>query len=331
MDEALREHLESRLGDFDWVEVEQGVNDVYILSLDDRDLVLKVQSDLAVDRSTEAEPEIYRIIADEADVPSPEIVYTDFSREQAGDAFYVMEMMHGEKAEEAWPEMSMRDRKEVVCQYGEILGKIHDLRSFTQHGPLRLKQGKLQVRDGKNSWTKALASWFKDWKDNLEDWRNPPEVEVPEETELKGLVPEDPEPVLIHEDNRLDNLVLQGSEISGFLDWSSPISGPRKYDLARAGYLLIDGDTTYAGKEILTDKQKDKLREELVKGYRNTNSIDSSWMDSEERQIYRYAAILNIAADFEEWSNQMEEKDRQKVRKELIDRLKQEETNLKEI
>jgi aminoglycoside phosphotransferase (APT) family kinase protein len=328
MNKKVRKELESAFGDIiECNKVEQGVNEVYIVRFSDEERVLKLQSDTGIDRNSEAEPEIYDIVNDETNIPSPQVFLKNFSPE-ASEPYYVMQKITGEKAEAVWPEMSMEERGDVVREYGKILGILHNLRSFSKYGALALEDGEIGVQEGKESWRKVLAERFEIWRESLVKWEKPPDVIVPSEDELTGIVPKHPESVLVHEDNRLDNLILDGSRIKGFLDWSDPKSGPARYDIARAEYLIIDGDTTYAGQEILTDEEKEQLRTELIEGYRQENSLEPGWMNSKERKIYRYAALINISADFKQWSKDLGNEKRKKIRKELVDRLKTEEPRL---
>lgn len=318
----LRQEIESELDQiFEWREVEAGVNDVYVLSAEGRKLVLKVQTDSGneIEESVRAEPEIYRIISEETDIPSPGIIYESFTQE--GKMFYVMEKMPGINPVEKWDEIPQSNREKLMFDYGRFLGHIHKLRTFEKSGRIEAQREDISVSEG-CKWPEKFRQKMEDWRSKINNSNELPEV--PEFTEeLFHEIPE-AQPVLIHEDNRLDNLLVQGSAITAFLDWSGAISGSRKYDLARAEYYLIDGDATFAGKEILTEEQKNLLRDALLAGYRKSNELGSGWIQSDERRIYRYAAILDIASGFNEWGKHFDKKLYQETRRELTGKIKAE-------
>lgn len=318
--ETLEEQVESKIGgDYDWKQVEEGLNTIYSLESGDEEYILKVHTN---DRNDigwfRAEPEIYELVASKTDIPSPEIVYKDFSEENHANSFYIMEKLPGENPEKLKQDLSAEELGNLMYQYGEILGKIHNVPTpFERYGPVSAKDGELQTTEDAEKWTWSLQGTIDSWADRVEEgWEEPVEIETPEE-EIRELMPEDPGAVLVHSDNRLDNLLVKGDEITGFIDWSHPRSGHDEYDLARAEYLLIDW-----GLDSKDEGTKESLRENLYEGYRQSNSIDEGY--EQRKEVYRFATTAWIAAGFTNWGSQLDEETHAEMREDIKERLEEE-------
>lgn len=262
--DKLRERVESEIGDeYEWEPIEEGLNTIYRLESEDDRYILKVHTNEKNEVGWfRAEPEIYELVSDNTDVPSPEIIYKDFSEEDYENSFYVMENLPGENPEKIKHDLTDEELDNLMYQYGEILGKIHDVStSFHKYGLISAEDGELQTTEDAEKWTWSLQGTIDAWADRVEEkWDEPVEIETPEE-EIRQRIPEEPEPVLIHSDNRLYNLLVEEGEITGFIDWSHPRTGHSEYDLARAEYLLIDWDLHFKD-----DETKESLRESLYEG-----------------------------------------------------------------
>jgi len=315
--EGLRQQVEDRLeGDYIWESIEEGLNTIYKLESEDEEYILKVHTNEENEIGWfRAEPEIYELVANNTDVPSPKIIYKDFSEEDYENSFYVMEKLSGENPDKVKYNLSDEELGNLMYQYGEILGKIHNIpTSFENYGLLSAEDGELQTIDNAEKWKWSLRGTIDAWADIVEDkWDKPVEIETPEE-EIRERIPEKPEPVLNHSDNRLDNLLVEDNEITGFIDWSHPRIGHNEYDLARAEYLLIDWDLHFKDEET-----KESLRANLFEGYRRNNSIDEGF--DERREVYRFATTAWLAAGFANWGSQFDEEKHAEIREDIIKRM----------
>jgi len=312
----LREEVESVLDKtFEVEELEKGLNTIYLLSSEDEKFILKVHTNPKNKAQWfRAEPEIYERISQELNIPSPNILYKDLSCESYQNMFYVMEAMEGENPEKIKKELSQENLEQILYWYGEILGKIHEISLSDGYGILGREDCGI-VADSEQ-WNWCLEGAMSAWKSDAEDgWEEPPEIEYDEE-KVKEILPDKPEPALVHSDNRLDNILIQGNQITAFLDWSHSWSAHRYYDLARAEYLLIDHDLSYK-----TPKSKQKLREKLFDGYRQNQEIREDWMKSDIRKTYRYANTLWLAAGFGNWGAKLSEKEREETREDILKRM----------
>lgn len=318
--EKLKGQVEGEMGDsYDWTPVDEGLNTIYKLESKDEQYILKVHTNEENEIGWfRAEPVIYELVANNTYVPSPEIIYKDFSEEDYENSFYLMEKLTGENPDKIKHDLSNEQLGNLMYKYGEILGKIHNIpTSFENYGLLSAEDGELQTTDDAEKWTWSLQGTIDAWADIVEDkWEEPVEIETPE-AEIRERIPEEPEPVLNHSDNRLDNLLVEGDEVTGFIDWSHPRIGHNEYDLARAEYLLIDWDLHFKD-----DETKESLRENLYEGYRQNNSIDEGF--DERREVYRFATTAWLAAGFANWGSQFDEETHAEMREGIIERLEEE-------
>jgi|APHM01.1.fsa_nt_gi Predicted aminoglycoside phosphotransferase len=316
----LKKQVGSNLdGNYDWTAVEEGLNTIYKLESEDQEYILKVHTN---DQNREgwfrAEPEIYELVSENTDVPSPEIIHKDLSGQDYENPFYLMEKLQGENPDKLKQDLSDEELGNLMYQYGEILGEIHNIpTSLERYGMVSAENGELQNTEDAEKWTSSLQETIDAWADIVEDkWDEPVEIETPE-AEIRERIPEEPESVFNHSDNRLDNLLVEGDEITGFIDWSHPRTGHSEYDLARAEYLLIDRDLDFKDKET-----KESLRDKLYQGYRQNNSIDGNY--DERRDVYRFATTAWLAAGFSNWGSQFDEETHAEVREGIVERLEEE-------
>jgi len=324
VDETLRNEVEDNLeGSYEWEEVEDGLNTIYLLKSEEESYIIKTHTNENNEAGWfRAESRIYEIIQEETEnIPSPEIIYRDFSGKEYENSFYIMEALSGRNPNDVKEDCSDEQLKQILNQYGRMLGEIHRIEpeGVDDYGMLSAEDGELHTSDGAERWSWSLKGKMDAWKDMVEEeWEEPPEIDVPSQEEVDERVPEEPEPVLNHSDNRLDNLLVEDGEITGFIDWSHPGAGHSEYDLARAEYLLIDWDLTSKDEQL-----KEELREELYDGYRDTNSVSEDFFE-ERRQLYRQATTHWLAAGFSNWGSQLDEEEHEKVRESILSRLEKE-------
>jgi aminoglycoside phosphotransferase (APT) family kinase protein len=316
----FRELVETELGkEYSWNRLEKGLNEVYVIESGEESLVVKEhtndENDLEWFRS---EPRIYQLLSNNDSAPSPEIVHVDFSMEKHPNCFYVMEKIEGENPEKFIGKWTVKSWKNLLYSYGEILSQIHEAREFETYGLLAGENGDIVPVDDAEKWSWSINGMKESLMDIIGDkWGDPPEIDAPSMEWIHEKVPGEPGAVLVHSDNRLDNLIVRDGRINGFLDWSHPRSGHGLYDLVRAEYLLIEWDLKKEGQE------RDELRQELYRGYGRQDLLEDSSFEK-LRQFYRFCTVLWIAAGFPNWSSDWEKEARQEMRSEIIERLEQE-------
>lgn len=322
MDEIpVNEEVEREIGEVqNYQELDDGLNTVYLLETSQGEYILKERTNENNELEWfKAEPKIYRML-EQDDIPSPEVNYADLLRESHDNAFYIMEKLEGENPTPQREEYSNEELENIFHQYGRILGQIHENHNdFQGYGLLKSQDGELKVDDPAEKWYWAIEGSMDAWQEIIEEeWMNPPELELPDQEYLGEILPDEPEPVLTHLDNRLDNLLIQDGEITGFIDWSHPEVGHNEYDLVRAEYLLLDWDLDFK-----TDEEKEQLRNKLYEGYEEVAELDREGFE-ERRKVYRYATTLWLMAGFPNWGADWSEKDKKEMEEDLKKRMETE-------
>lgn len=316
----LEQLIQRELGEeFEWKKLEKGLNTIYLLSSEKNQYILKIHTN--PENKLEwfrAEPRIYERIAKETNIPSPEIVYKDLSEEEHHNAFYVMEKLGGENPQKIKEELGKDEIENLVAQYGRILGKIHEIQISEEYGVTGFENGSFGAEDSAEQWNWALEGAMSAWQDRMEEeWEDPPELEFNPE-KIKQIIPDKPEPVLIHSDNRLDNLLFREGGITGFLDWSHPWSAPREYDLIKTEVFLIERDL---GDQELSEE---RLKDLFYEAYRDETGRDEIEVSEDVRRVYRYSIALELAAGFANWGQYLDEKEYRETRQKIVERIEQE-------
>lgn len=328
VDQKLKETVEDVIGkSCKWIELEKGLNTIYKLSTEKNDFMLKIRTNPKNKLEWfKAEPRIYDIINEETNIPSPNIVHTELSQEKHGEPFYIMECLPGETPENLVEHLTEQDLMSILRQYGRILSKIHNVQVSDEFGIQGFSEGSFSSSEPNQTWSRSLEGAMSSWKHIIQDeWDNHPDLDYDPES-IKEAVPDHPEPVLVHDDNRLDNILVRGDEISGFIDWSTSWTGHRYYDLVRAKYLLIEWDLE--GNNL--DADEERLENALVKGYMQNQALklkNKKTLDS----IYRFASTLWLAAGFVNWGQNLDPDVRQHIRQNIADRVNDERNKMQRL
>lgn len=332
-EEKLKESVENNLGlNLDWSRIDEGVNTVYeAKSIDSKEnFVVKVHTNLKTGKDSysslevqksrfKAEAEIYNLLENIEGVPSPKIAYKDFSEIEVSSLFYVMEKIKGEKGEKTIKKLNNDKIESILFEYGKILGKIHRETVFDDYGLILYNENKLNTKNKENNWKVSFKSMIRSIDDIIEKkWNEKPSLDISNVLEKAEIVPENRESVLIHSDNRWENLIIKDDSIEGFLDWSFTRKGEPYYDLVRAEYLLIDYN--FESRRI----ERSDFRKSLKEGYQEEYSLPDIEDIDELRSLYRYTTILWILGGIPNWGSDMEENNREKRKKKLLDELENE-------
>lgn len=327
---GLETEAEKAVGEIaSWRELEEGLNTIYIIETAEEDYILKLHTNKEEGFSEgyrrdqkarfRAEARIYSRVSSETDIPSPEIVYTDFSEEKVPHQFYIMEKMEGFNLDTAKNSMDEDELADIIEEYGRLLGELHSRIEFEGYGLLIEENDSFGYLEQGEGWPETFDNIIGNLIEMIyERWKKPPEIDRSRLKEALDRLPEEPKPALIHSDNRLENVLVKDGKISAFLDWSFTRSGHALYDLARAEYLLIDYDLRLDG---WADEQLENFRDHLFEGYSENFSMENY---RENREFYRYATVLWIAAGFPNWSSGWEEEARESFRQNILDWLEKE-------
>lgn len=313
------DQVKNHIGEVEKVEeVEEGLNSIYQIKASE-EYILKVHSNPRNDLEWfRAEPLIYSRLED-VDFPSPEIVYKELDEEMHENAFFLMEEMPGVNPAGFKEEIDFKALKRIVNHFGRFLAKIHREVKMSDYGMLGGFDGEIQGIKNPEKWTLAVIGSMEELENLIDEgWEEELELDFPSEEEIREVLPSRPEPVLLHLDNRFDNLLVEDDEITAFLDWSHPEAGHYEYDLVRAEYLLIDMDL-----DFLSEGKRKKLRNSLYTGYRQIRPLEEKGFE-ERRKIYRKITLMWVLGGFPNWKSKLGQKERKQKKKYLMDKAERE-------
>lgn len=154
-------------------------------------------------------------------VPAPRTLAVDATGEHAGDPSLLMTLLPGRL---------VLDRADdtVLETLAEVLGRIHAFRPNEQSRPREYQ-----------SWAVEAKRVVPDWASRPELWRAAFE-----------LLADDPpayEPVFLHRDFHLGNVLWEGTTVTGVVDWVETSWGPARLDVAHCRtYLAMLHGPAYA-------------------------------------------------------------------------------------
>lgn len=193
-----------------------------------------------------------------------------------GAPFYVMERREGVVIDDSFPESI--EPTEELCRgisktVAETLVQLHAV------DPWEAGLGDLGKPEG------FLERQTKGWISRYEKAKTDEISEVEPLTRwLASNVPESPEPTIIHNDYKLNNLILNPedpTEVRAVLDWEMATIGDPLFDLAVSLSYWIEAGDSKELKEVLptvTDTPGFMTRRELMDHYANVSGRDLSDM-----------------------------------------------------
>lgn len=158
--------------------------------------------------------------------------------ELEGWSYLVMTRLAGFPAREVWPEIKMRQRLEIVSRLALALKNLHShVAPLTQPALNRDWHGFIERQAETCVERQRAAGANPEWLERLPAYI----------TERLGLLPSEFEPVLLHGDVHLGNLMLSQEEgqwrITGLFDFGDSLCGFHEYEFVAPGVLFLQGNS----------------------------------------------------------------------------------------
>lgn len=219
----------------------------------------------------------YRALAETA-VPVPTAV-TETVREHGGRPYTLVERLPGETAERA----VTPDRAENA---GRALATLHAARAFETPGWIRHDDPDLSVAafPAGGHASRLRERCVSHAEDLRERGLGDAARAVERVTDRLADLPEPAVPVLCHDDFSPDNLLFEGEEVSGVLDFDLAKADHRHRDLVKAA-------TAFWMHDPAADWD---VRAAVYRGYREAAGLDDSFAAAEP--LYRVATLAEIVA-----------------------------------
>jgi len=215
-----------------------------------------------------------RVIRLRTSVPVPPLVATGTHE---GTAYLISEHRRGDDPHARFTGLATATRRRVTSEFGRSLGALHDAFAFDGCGRLEPHSGAPPLEDIPavdrpvgDDWLVApgdgCGRWVVDYGLSAID-RLPAEFDGVRDRLvdcLDGVAPETArEARLFPWDLRPGNALVDGGEVTAFLDWERPLAAPPAIAVAKVEYLVCDWYVEDPG----------PLRRAFERGYERTRAI----------------------------------------------------------
>lgn len=312
-------------------EIGQGLNTLYRVTGDGREydsLILKQYTYYEDSRYATKEFKIYTTLNQESSLPVPDVLGLGTGGTDQCP-WILMEAVSGESYNSETIAETDVDLPATVEQAGRYLGQLHANFSFEEFGRFDASAQGLQSDGFYASWVDQFVALVDRAVSGIGDTRFDDSVSQAHTAiqDNKQLVRGDHTPVLVHQDYRFGNFVLdtnrRSEPVNGVIDWELASIGHYEYELALAEYHLIDRLPKQAG-------PSEELRDALYEGYENHGDRPSSGDWSLRRSLYRIVGILFLIRGFEDIWGHRPPSDQNAIATSLIQDLDAARSNLQQ-
>ncbi len=244
------------------------INTVYSVRLaSDKEIILRVYNEAW---KAKKEAFIYRMVRQKLEIPVPEVLYSDDSKEEFPFAYSIMGKLPGKQIDRIY------GRKNIFEKAGECLGKLHT------------------IHFGKFGWIVGndVQPAFRKWKDffwhdinrKIERIREGIPQELPKIRryfeENSGLLEISSKPCLLHKDYHPSHILAGKGKITGILDMEWAIAGHNENDFMKM--------------EAWAFPKHPRMRKPFFRGYSRYSSISSEY--EERKKFYGLWHRINMVS-----------------------------------
>lgn len=278
--------------------------DVFLLeSNEGREMVLYLCTNTGdYEERFKKEQKLIEMVNQKTDIPTQNLVYSDFSKEKVPYLFYIAKKVDGYDPIDRYKYLPRKIKTQLVREVGRYLGELHQSVNFKSPGEIRYVDGEIEIQ--KKDWTEFI---YERSEERLDKFEKTPFSDLTEE--LRKFVDSNLELAkqgyhcCLHWDITPDNIIVDEGRINAVIDWEKAISGPPEWDLAYSRVQMI-----YRWFE--NENISRELEKEFFEGYRQKRQLDGEW----KQRIIFYDMVQSIGgmADFPNWTQDMDEQRRKK-------------------
>lgn len=281
-DTFVREVMDAEFPEWEVADV-QDISDImnmtYIVSLDHgEDVILTYCDRHDYEDWFASDPVVLEYVAEHTDVPVPEVLFRDCSKETYEYMVYVAERVPGYDPDARFKFLPIDDKRTILRSVGEYLADLHD-QTFDSFGSLVNDGGELAVDDA-GDWETTCLDIVERQLAGLEG--GPFESEIDRFRDVidshRHLLDVDDDPVLLHHDLRPANTLVEDGDVSGVIDWERALAGHAEYD-------LFETERNYIDIEFDSAEAQQRLRDEMFDVYENHHDLSPGW--EARRALYR--------------------------------------------
>jgi len=248
------------------------------------------------------EEKLLERVNSETNIPTPNIIYSDLSKEKIPYLFYIGEKIDGYDPIYRYKYLPKAERMNILRQSAEYLGELHSNVDFRDYGEIKYRDGTLEIEGC--SWYEWMENWAEQHIESLADSRFSDLQEdarrfMEEHKELAEVA----DPCCVHFDVTADNLIVEDGGIKAVLDWEKAISGAPEWDLQYSKILMINV-------HFETESIEEEMFEEFLKAYLKENELKQGWQKRflYYNTIWSYQALANFEKHIDEEDKPEQEK-----------------------
>jgi len=238
----------------------------------------------------------------ETDIPTPNIIYSDLSKEKIPYLFYIGKKIDGYDPIDRYKYLPKDQRTNILRQSAKYLGKLHRNVDFQDYGEIKYRDNELTVDSC--SW----YDWMNEWAEpHIEDIGDSRFSDLQEDArkfieEHKELA-EVSDPCCVHFDVTPDNLIVKDGGINAVLDWEKAISGAPEWDLQYSKILMINA-------QFETESIENEMFRQFLEFYLQENELKQGWQKRflYYNTIWTYQALANFEKHIDEEEKTEQEK-----------------------
>ncbi len=238
------------------------------------------------------EEELIEQVDNKTDIPTQNIIYSYFSKEEVPKLFHIDEKIEGSKSEEKYDDLSIDQKEEIVRQIGRYLAQIHKNIQFESFGRLRYNRESIEIEE--YSWKEIVQEIAEDYITEMKDTRFEDLQQEFRDYVQKNLhLLDESNPVLVHYDVAVDNIIRQGTEAKAVLDWERAFAGRPEWDLSHSEVRFI--------LQFVEDQEKvERLKNAFYDSYQEVRSLEKGWKTRKE--YYGMIQLFHCMKYFENWT-----------------------------
>lgn len=306
----------------DAMAAEEGTDAVYFVTVEtpegSREAVLKI-CEFVSPEAFRPEPRLLALMDRRTSIPVPSVYGVLDDHDELPAPAFLMERRQGAAVQR--PDLDRKALGRVAREAGRHLGEVHAVGTFEEFGAVRLARDAgrpasvelpdgdgLAVGDPFESWRAKLAETARSSLDDLHERFADLAGSLRDALEPRLAALPEPEPVLIHGDYRLGNLLVdpETGATRAVLDWGNCHTGHAESDLTSTEQYLC-------GYARPGSERRRFVREHLYAGYAETNQLDRDEGFGERREAYLLVSRLFPLVWFDLWYGDADVEEREEV------------------
>jgi aminoglycoside phosphotransferase (APT) family kinase protein len=272
---AIREYTHEQVKNFNRFETGAARTVYDVETKSGKHYILYLCTKEHVEQRFEKEELLLEKVNNETDIPTPRILYSDFSKKEIPFMYYIGEKIEGYNPVDRFKYLPKEDRMRILKQSARYLGRLHKNVQFDDFGDIIYDENSIRINS--KTCKQYIKDWSESWIEDLEDTCfSDLQSKARKFIDKYDELAETADPCCVHFDVRPENLIVEKGGIKSIIDWEKSISHAPEWDLQYTMILFIHGK--FKTKEI-----REEMKNQFFKAYLKENKLDEKW---KQRLLY---------------------------------------------